>query len=271
MMLLIDAGNTRAKFAWQATATSPRTPARTLDYSGLPDLARQAPGRPSQILASNVAGADVAARIQLACHQAWGLPIRWCTPRDGQDRLHNIYADPDRMGADRWLGLLGLLSHLRDSPAWQQGQPALLASFGTATTLDALMPAAHAGLPEFIGGLILPGPYLMAQSLAQGTAQLPLADGQPMDFPHNTHDAIASGIAAAQAGALLHQWHCLRRHANGRAPLVFCCGGGWPLIRNVAQADLNQALQALQRPAWTIPTLDSPVLDGLASLTSPSS
>ena len=39
----------------------------------------------------------------------------------------------------------------------------------------------------------------MARSLAQGTAGLPLARGEPADFPTDTDTAIASGIAAAQA------------------------------------------------------------------------
>ncbi|MFT0533832.1 type III pantothenate kinase [Castellaniella hirudinis] len=266
MMLLLDAGNTRVKIAWLAAGAAARTTARTLDYARLDALAGLPPAPPSRILASNVAGPEAAQRIQQACRDAWGLTVRWCTPLDGRDRLQSAYTDPGRMGADRWLGLLGLLTHLRAIPAWRRGHPALLASFGTATTLDALVPAAGHELPGFIGGLILPGPSLMAQSLARGTAQLPLAEGQWTDFPCTTQDAIASGIAAAQAGALLHQWQRLRRRAGGRTPWVFACGGGWPALRPAVQSGLDQARHALRLPAQAIQTLDSPVLDGLASL-----
>lgn len=266
-MLLIDAGNTRAKTAWLTGDAPDRTPTRALDYADLALWAQQLPQRPARILASNVAGAQIAARIDQFCRDTWGLPVRWCGARDGLSLLHNRYAIPTNLGADRWLGMLGLLTHLRNQTDWHRGRPALLASFGTATTLDALLPpTANDALPSFIGGVILPGPYLMAQSLAQGTAQLPLSQGHRVDFPRDTHDAIASGIAAAQAGAVLHQWQRLRLRASGQAPLLYACGGGWPAIATTLQADLDQAHQLLQLRPLPVQALDSPVLDGLACL-----
>ncbi len=273
MMLLIDAGNTRAKFAWASTdAPGRKSPVEVLDYAELNRLASRLPQAPRRILASNVAGAQIRAALEDACKAAWGLGVRWCGTRDGQALLQNRYSDPSQLGADRWLGLLGVLQHVRDDPAWKDGSPCLLASFGTATTVDALMPRHLDDGTDgaaFIGGLILPGASLMARSLVEGTAQLPLAqDGQPADFPLDTHAAIRSGIAAAQGGALLHQWRLATQAAAGRPPLVFTSGGGWPRISAAitaaltrAQADLGQPLRA---PCW----LDSPVLDGLAWLAS---
>lgn len=270
MILLIDAGNTRAKYAWLDTAqASPRSPVATLDHTDLPRLADHLAYQPQQVLGSNVAGAQIGQRIDQACRQAWGLTVRWCDTHDGQSLLQNHYHEPARLGSDRWLGLLGLLGHLDTTPAWRQGHPALLASFGTATTLDTLMPGApdiDPQRPAFIGGLILPGPSLMAHSLAQGTAQLPLSGGRCTDFPLETHDAIASGIAAAQAGALLRQWHLAYQQAQGRAPLVFVCGGGWPAVCDAVQAGLDQAHHTLRLPCASAHVLDSPVLDGLARL-----
>src|SRR3546814_3488501 len=57
----------------------------------------------------------------------------------------------------------------------------------------------------FYGGLILPGPALMRSALATGTANLPEANAPFAAYPTHTHQAISSGIAAAQAGALLRQ------------------------------------------------------------------
>ena len=68
---------------------------------------------------------------------------------------------------------------------------------GTATTVDLL---SREG--DFLGGLILPGVALMQQALAQGTAQLPLADGRFALQPRRTVDAIHSGCLQAQAGAI---------------------------------------------------------------------
>lgn len=267
MRLLIDIGNTRAKIAWVTPGETIRqTPAAALDYACLPALATQVPHRPRAVLGSNVAGPQIRRQVEQACHAAWGLTVRWCDARDGQTLLHNPYADPSRLGADRWLGLLGLLPHVAADADWRAGHAALLASFGTATTIDTLLPGDAQTLPAFQGGLILPGPSLMASSLNQGTAQLPLSAGHLRDFPQNTHDAITSGIAAAQAGALLRQWHLARQRTQGRAPLVFVCGGGWPIISAAVQEGLDQARAALGLAPRPPRFLDGPVLDGLACL-----
>lgn len=267
MKLLIDVGNTRAKVAWMSAGDTDRqAPVTALDADCLPTLATHLPHRPQAILGSNVAGPHIRRQWDQACHAAWGLTVRWCDARDGLALLHNPYADPARLGADRWLGLLGLLPRLAADPGWRAGHAALLASFGTATTIDTLLPGDARTLPAFLGGLILPGPSLMAGSLNQGTAQLPLSAGQLADFPQNTHDAIASGIAAAQAGALLHQWHLARQRTQGRAPLVFVCGGAWPSVRAAIQEGLAQTQAAASLPPRPPCHLDGPVLDGLACL-----
>ena len=56
--------------------------------------------------------------------------------------------------------------------------PFLLASFGTATTIDTVGPD-----NVFAGGLILPGPAMMRNALAHGTANLPVADGASSPIP----------------------------------------------------------------------------------------
>ncbi|MGB6241502.1 MAG: type III pantothenate kinase [Castellaniella sp.] len=267
MKLLIDAGNTRAKIAWTVPGGAPgRTPAITLDYACLHELTAHLPHPPQAILGSNVAGTQIRQQVDQACHAVWGVSVRWCDARDGQACLRNRYDDPALLGADRWLGLVGLLPRLAADPDWRAGHGALLASFGTATTVDVLLPGDAQDPPTFLGGLILPGPSLMASSLNQGTAQLPVSAGRHVDFPRNTHDAIASGIAAAQAGALLRQWHLARRHAQGRAPLVFVYGGGWPGLSAAIQDALAQTQTALGLPHRPPQLLDGPVLDGLACL-----
>src|SRR5699024_10725 len=134
----------------------------------------------------------------------------------------------EQLGADRWLSMIGLAQHSRDADT-----PLLLASFGTATTVDTLCPAAladrarlnvHDTQPAgwvYEGGLIFPGPALMRSSLSANTAQLPPARGRITGFPCSTDQAIVSGIAAAQAGAVVRQWMAaLQRY--GVAPDVYC-------------------------------------------------
>lgn len=269
MILLIDAGNSRVKIAWLAPGESRRSaPPLVLEHAELPGLAARLDFTPRRILGSNVAGGAVRDALERACRAAWDLPVRWHDTRDGHDRLLNGYRQPARLGADRWLGLLGLLQHVEDEPAWRAGAPCILASFGTATTIDTLAWRTQAGggrRPAFIGGLILPGAALMARSLSQGTADLPLARGEPVDFPTDTDAAIASGIAAAQAGALLRQRRLAAEACSGARPLLFVSGGDWPRV----QAELRAALTRTDPDAAPPHRLDSPVLDGLASLARP--
>src|SRR5690606_37340632 len=131
----------------------------------------------------------------------------------------------------------------------------MLASFGTATTIDTLRPVNNAAAPDvrftFEGGLIFPGPALMRSSLATGTARLPQADGPIAAYPTHTHQAISSGIAAAQAGALLRQWReGLERY--GCAPTVFSTGGGWSIVEQEAQRTLARAQADLGLPQHAI-------------------
>ncbi|WP_171961912.1 type III pantothenate kinase [Bordetella trematum] len=257
MILLIDSGNSRLKVGWLDPLSGHReAQAEAFDNLDLQALARWLPTlavKPVRALGVNVAGQargqDIAAILA-----ASGCPMHWVQPQRDALGMTCAYRDPAQLGADRWAAMLGLKTRL------SQGHgPALLASFGTATTLDTLGPD-----DCFIGGLILPGAALMRASLARGTANLPLAEGLLADFPTGTHEAITSGVAAAQAGALARQW-LAGRERYGQPPALYVCGGGWHEVR----AEVEQLLPRLADGGRAAPlpqALHSPVLDGLAAL-----
>ena len=263
MKLLVDAGNTRIKFAWlgPGPAGVPCAP-QALERDALDSLAQRVGQHvPESVHASNVAGPAVRVALEHACQSAWGLAVQWHDGRTGQGWLRNRYSNPASLGSDRWLGLLGLIHHLQTAdPAPAAGTACLLASFGTATTIDTLVwHGLRAPAATFLGGLILPGVTLMAHSLARETADLPLAQGPLADFPLDTHAAIASGIAAAQVGALLRQLRLASVQHPLAPPQVWVTGGALPQIR----AELGQRLPD------PVAQLDHPVLDGLALLAGP--
>lgn len=272
MILLIDAGNTRAKFGWiNPDDGSRETQAQALDYQCIDQLGTRLEGlgvRPTRIFATNVAGPQVGAEIETVCQQQFGLPVQWMDSRHGRHLLHNRYRNAGQLGADRWMGMLGLLHRVSRRPGRAWGGPLLLATFGTATTLDTILLRGEDGpqRAHFLGGLILPGPVLMARSLADHTAHLPFAEGEPTDYPIDTHNAISSGIAAAQAGALLRQWRNGLQASPGLGVQVYVSGGGWPLV----QAEIEQALARAHADLGLRPQgvthLANPVLDGLACL-----
>lgn len=281
MILLIDSGNSRLKVGWLHTSAAARVsrnaklppvkgvasdamptarePAAVafdnLDPHALGDWLGTLAHKPALALGVNVAGDERGAGIHdaLARH---GCPVHWITSRAQLLHLTNGYTQPTQLGADRLVSLLGVRSRLT-----QKHPPFVLASFGTATTIDTVGPD-----DMFIGGLIFPGPALMRSSLARGTANLPLAEGSVTDFPVDTHQAIASGIAAAQAGAVVRQWLAACHHYGQPADL-YVAGGGWPEVQQETERLLAQTGDA----TGSTPTpyyLDRPVLDGLALLAS---
>ncbi|MDN5843054.1 MAG: type III pantothenate kinase [Alcaligenaceae bacterium] len=272
MILLVDAGNTRAKFGWLDPASGEReAQTHALDYAHIDTLSgwlAELEGRPTRVLGVSVTGSTASRMIETVCIHQCGLRVEWMDATHSLGGLHNHYEQASQLGPDRWAAVLGLLWRVHTSAAWQSGVPMLLANFGTACTIDTIanLPAAQGKRQaHFVGGLILPGPLLMARSLADGTAHLPYVQGESADYPTNTHDAISSGITAAQAGALLRQWRTALDHFK-TAPQVFVSGGGWPLVQDETQRALARAQTDLGLPEAPPQYLAGPVLDGLAWL-----
>lgn len=273
MMLLIDAGNTRIKFDWVETGAAWRSSAAYAFTLAELDQARlwlaQLPERPSRALGVSVAGAAAVTAIE----SLLGCPVEWVRATRQALGVRNGYLDPGQLGADRWAAMLGLAWHERQRQRTEASGPAcaLLATFGTATTIDTLQrvcsaePGAAGGEFDFPGGLILPGPAMMLTALSAGTANLPQAEGGTALYPIHTHQAIATGVAAAQAGAVLRQWLAGLQQA-GAPPELYVSGGGWPMVSGEVQYLLDQACIGLGLPTKPVRSLDAPVLDGLACL-----
>lgn len=148
------------------------------------------------------------------------------------DGVRIAYAEPTRLGVDRFLALLG--AHAR-------GGPALVVAVGTALTIDLL----DAG-GRHLGGRIAPSPSLMREAMHARVPHLPETGGIYREFAADTTDALASGCEGA-ALALIER---SRAHATGLlgvAPRILLHGGGADALRGRLEAE------------WT-PTL---VLDGL--------
>jgi type III pantothenate kinase len=194
-MLLIDAGNSRIKWAVAEAAAWLRQGALELaDAAWLRQQFAALPV-PDRILVSNVAGDAAAQQIRAAC-AGWDRPVEFIAAHAEQCGVRNAYEQPAQLGSDRWAALIA---------AWQLTHAAcLVVHCGTATTVDALSDGG-----EFCGGLILPGVALMRQSLAAATRGLAAADGEWREFPRNTADAMASGAIQATCGAIRRQYELL--------------------------------------------------------------
>lgn len=252
-LLLIDAGNSRVKWALlDATGSKTRggpfdrLPGETAEadllaeWAGLP--------RPGAVWISNVAGAAPAARLAALLERQWaGVPRTTIAARPAQCGLVNEYVEPAKLGSDRWAGMIG-------AHALYPGEALLIATLGTATTIDAVDARGH-----FVGGLIAPGWTLMMRSLGEHTAQLPslnrddarrLLDTRPAPlFAQTTATALLEGCRLAQVGLIESAWQAARARSD-RPVRCIVSGGAAP-----------EVVQAL-----TIPFTrhDHLVLDGLA-------
>lgn len=194
-MLLIDAGNSRCK--WARLELGVRTHGGVADNADWRELQRSFAELPfpSRILISNVGGDAMMQRLRTLC-SGWPVSPEFIAARGEQCGVRNGYEYPGRLGSDRWAALIA---------AWRRMRRAcLVVNCGTATTIDALSSSG-----EFLGGLILPGVTLMRQSLLLSAAQLKELDGNLCDFPRNTADAIHSGVLRATLGAIEHQYALL--------------------------------------------------------------
>ncbi len=243
--LALDVGNTRLKWALYG-------PGRSLRQQGavfletIDELSEKDWGdvpAPQRMLGCIVAGDAVRRRVeeQLGLWAGDGdLPARWVVPSAQEAGVANGYEHPHRLGADRWVALIGARDRVLATGA---PRPALVVMVGTAVTVDALDAEGR-----FLGGLILPGFGLMLRALEMGTAGLRVPTGEVVDFPNNTSVALMSGGASAIAGAVERQARRLRQH-TGAEPALMMSGGA--AVKLVPITDLP------------FETLDTLIFDGL--------
>ena len=237
MILAVDAGNTRVKWAvhadgaWQALGAC-----ATTDAAQLADSWR-ALTAPRRTIVANVAGDRAQAAIAQACRR-FGHEPQFIVSQAAQCGVRSSYERPAQLGSDRWAALIGA-HHLYPGAS-------LVVNAGTAMTVDALT---DDGL--FLGGIIAPGLDLMRRSLDAHTAALRWQPGEIRFFPNNTGDAIMSGAAHALAGAIERMATFMRE--SGQDPLRVLLSGG-------AAAQLRPLM------AQETIAVDNLVLEGLVTI-----
>jgi len=240
MKLLIDAGNTRIKWALAGGSEADR--GNWLRSGALPvgqagELSQQFTGLEGvrQVWVSNVAGEEIAQHIRDASTGLSAQP-RFVIAQEAQCGVRNGYSSPAQLGSDRWAALIAAWHLVRGT--------CLVVNSGTATTVDAL-----SATGEFIGGLILPGVELMQRSLRDATAQLPVGQaGKYASLPLNTADALYSGALQASCGAIERQ-HVLL--GDSGAPVVLS-GGAEAVLRNRLNVLLRIVDNLVLQGLWLI-------------------
>lgn len=219
-LLLLDAGNTRLKWAVLETdrigadlsTAFPWLAVGALAYDellNLPALCSQA-GMLGACYGVNVAGEGAAVSIRQALAHT-GVTPAWLGATVTAGGVTNGYRPPESLGADRWAALRAVRQRTREA--------ALVVSAGSALTVDAL--SAHG---QFLGGIILPGMRMMRQALASATAQVGIQHGQIQAWPNTTADAVETGLMAACTGAIGTLYSRLET-VTGAKPQILLTGG----------------------------------------------
>jgi type III pantothenate kinase len=240
-ILLADVGNTRIKLARvvfdSASPVGEGLPAvsrrQDLDSRGFRPanleawLAVAAPGSAVVLVASVHDAAAARLEAALAAVSATShRPLRQRRIGHADLPLAVDLEEPHAVGIDR-LCAAAAANLLR--PA---GRPAIIIDCGTAATVNVL-----AADGRFLGGAIMPGPALMARSLAEGTSRLPAVatpgDAPPPPMPGgSTQAAIAAGIGWGTKGGIA-RLVAEAMAATGPEATLFLTGGWRGAVRDV--------------------------------------
>ena len=220
MRLLVDLGNTRLKcaladgLALQEAQAFVHADAAADFVVQLRDWLLQIEA-PQGVWLASVAGEVLTRRVQdlfeLAGHRVHRVVTLARTPG-----LRVAYAEPQRLGADRWLAMLAARA--------RASTPVLLASVGSALTVDAV--DAHG---QHLGGLIAPPPEAMREALFMRAPHLRGTPGTVHRFAGNTEDAVASGAVLAGAALIERAFAELARETEAPPRLLLSGGGVAPL------------------------------------------
>jgi type III pantothenate kinase len=228
--LAIDVGNTRLKWALYPSAKGNAVPmAQGAEF--LDNIEKLSEGAwanlpaPTQMLGCIVAGDAVKRRVQEQM-EIWDVAPQWVVSSASEAGLTNGYDHPTRLGADRWVAMIG---------AWHRGLaqgpagPMVVVMVGTAVTVEAIDASG-----KFLGGIILPGHGIMLRALESGTAGLHVPTGHVREFPTNTSDALTSGGTFAIAGAVECMVKHVRTHCAAEPKCFMTGGAGWKMAPSMS-------------------------------------
>ena len=191
MILLIDIGNSRLKWALSDGRAIGAVSAH--EHAGEPAaVLRVLTATPvDAVWIAHVMGAEHEKRIVDAVQARWKLPAQFARTRAEMLGLRCAYADPARLGVDRWLMLLA---------AWTETRGACcVVSAGTALTLDAVTAEGR-----HLGGFIAPGLTPMLKTTLGSTrfATDDISAAYTDGLGQDTESCVRQGAFLAALGAI---------------------------------------------------------------------
>jgi len=153
--------------------------------------------------------------LQELCLACFDAPP-YILSQDNQTIIALEVDQPSEVGMDRVANAIAAVRRFPD-------QPILIADFGTATTVCAISAEA-----AFLGGAIMPGSKMMAESLAQNTALLPIVESSKpaCALGKNTVTNIQSGVYYGQLGGVQRLIADIQQQVFQGMPVAILLTGG---------------------------------------------
>jgi type III pantothenate kinase len=189
MFLLIDIGNTKTK--WMLRDIQSIYTQDTFFTEDIDQDHFEFDEKIKKILISNVAGFEKEAILKIKLKK-FSCVIEFIKSHKMYKHLLNNYEDATKLGTDRWLSALSVSDDIK--------RAAVVASVGTAVTIDYVSYDQKTNQHTFEGGVILPGLYLTKNTLSNDTANLKNNEGVFQRLPINTANAIESGFILSVLG-----------------------------------------------------------------------
>lgn len=210
-VLLVDTGNTCIKYRWLSDASDDIEIADTVELL----LERLAHTDVEQVYLSNVANQEAEQALTAFC-SARNITLHViATPKQGFG-IKNSYKNPQKMGVDRWLAMVGA--------AGRTNLPFAVIDAGTAITVDFVADGQH------LGGWILPGYQTMKNALVGATKRVTQDKNVPKQLlaGTDTEECVAMGCLAAVQGAVIVAERYLSEQFDEY--LLICTGGDKNLL-----------------------------------------
>ena len=239
-LVAVDIGNTAVHIALLKGArvlSERRTPSRNSTLQMKKDIAaagrvwtKSAPGISGVLICSVVPA--LTSRVEALCRSAFSGKI-FVVGRDITPPIRNRYRVPGQVGQDRLVGAF--------AAKCLYGQPLIVIDLGTATTFDIVSAAG-----DYLGGVIMPGVGLSAETLSRGTALLPLVNvRKPRTLvARDTENSIRSGLYYGYGEMMKGMIRRFKKELPSR-PRVILTGGYTPLYRTYLKNDVTAVDEAL--------------------------
>ncbi|NLW03808.1 MAG: type III pantothenate kinase [Pseudomonadaceae bacterium] len=227
MILDLDIGNTLTKWRMKSSVDnrlvdrgSIWTRDRWENSESIPDF------RDIKVMrVSNVGGKEVLGEVERIARR-FRVPLHVARSTVKFAGVRNAYKEPERLGIDRWLGLLA---------AYHSFGACFVVDCGSAITIDVVK--ADGG---HLGGYIAPGIRLMKESLKLGTRNVAIDPDDThrglMNFGTSTQEAVSHGIYLAALGQITLAYRQAYNQTESLLPIILT-GGDATLVAGGLEMD----------------------------------